>query len=202
MSRIHLGPKIYETLQNYVHKGHRGTFEILLQLLQPNPEDTVVEIGCGTGIFAQYFVTHGYDYWGIDLDSERVELARRGTPGANFIVHDALELQRADLPSFQRAFIHGVLHHLGDAECRRLLDHLISLNSNMVLAVIEPTRPNRWWENPFGALISRMDEGRYVRSLDEWRIIYGPRVEEFRTRNLWPRWPQTFLDTRLSANGV
>jgi SAM-dependent methyltransferase len=200
VSRLHLSPHIYSGLQNFVHRGHRGTFDLLARLLEINPGETVVEIGCGTGILAHHFVGRGYDYWGIDLDPGRIAIARQQTPEAHFLICDALAIEHAGLPHFQRAFIHGVLHHLNDSQTRKIIGHILSLGRDMTLVVIEPFRRPRWWNNPLGALIARLDEGRYVRTLEEWRDLFGPNIEVWATRNLWPRWPMDFLDVRLRAS--
>jgi ubiquinone/menaquinone biosynthesis C-methylase UbiE len=197
MNRPHLSPFFYDALQDFVHRGHRPTFELLANLLQISPGETVVDIGCGTAILARHFVRHGYDYWGIDADPGRIDMARQRTPEAQFVTCDALSLEHANLPYFRRAFIHGVLHHLNDSQSRELIDHVLSLGGDMTLAVIEPFRPPRWWNNPFGYLIARLDEGQFVRTLQEWRVLFEPNLEVLTTRNLWPRWPMDFVDVRL-----
>src|SRR5436190_6646915 len=162
MSAIHLSPRLYTSLQEFVHQGHRGTFDLLKKLLGIRPGEAVVEVGCGTGILARHFVAQNYDYWGIDLDPERIATAQRETPKANFLVHDAVSIERAPLPPFRHVFIHGLLHHLDDSQCRKIINHLMSLEPRIVLAVIEPFSPKPWSSNPLGMLFARMDEGKYV----------------------------------------
>lgn len=197
MGRVHLSPRLYNSLQNLAHRGHYGTFEVLKQLLQVRPGDRVLEVGCGTGVLANHFVREGYDYWGIDLDSERIAAARQQAPKANFVTCDALALESAGLPRFQHVFIHGVLHHLGDSETRHLLQGILSNDSNLVLVVIEPFRPLRWWTNPLGELFGRMDEGRFVRTLEGWRTLFEPNAEVLTTRSRWPPWPVATVVARL-----
>ncbi len=194
---MHLSTRAYTALQDFVHCGHRETFDLLTGLLEISPGKTVLEVGCGTGIFAQHFVDHGYDYWGMDPDPERIALARQRTTGAHFLVGDVLSLECGELSSFQRVFIHGVLHHLDDLQCRRLIDHILSLAPDVILAVIEPFRPNRWWTNPLGALFARMDEGKFVRRLGKWLDLFAWNLDSYTTRSLWPRWPVNFMDARL-----
>lgn len=198
ISNIHLSPRFYTSLQDYVHQGHKKTFDLLRGLLDLRHGETVVEIGCGTGMIASHFVAHGYDYWGLDLDSERVASAKRRVPGANFLVHDALAIEEAPLPPVRRVFIHGVLHHLEDSYCRKIIDHILSLGPEIALAVIEPYSPRPWWSNPMGALLARLDEGKHVRALEAWLDLLGPHLDVFTTRSIWPRWPVEFIDARLT----
>ena len=187
---------IYIVLR-FVHQDHRPTFDRLMKLVQMDAGETVLEVGCGTGMLSRRFVSQGYHYWGIDVDPERIAIAAQQAPGARFLVCDALSPKLADLPEFRRVFIHGVLHHLDDSQCRCLLDRILSVGSDVVLAVIEPFRPAKWWTSPRAALCSRRDEGRFFRTLPEWLDLFRPNVEVFETRSLWPRWPVHFIDARL-----
>jgi SAM-dependent methyltransferase len=54
-------------------------------------EGTVVDLGCGTGIFAGIVSEAGYDVVGVDLSSAMLELARERAPKAHFMegsLHD------------------------------------------------------------------------------------------------------------------
>jgi SAM-dependent methyltransferase len=55
----------------------------------------LVEIGCGSGIAAQRFLTSGYEVTGIDASAAMIRLARENAPGARFRV---ATVERARLP--------------------------------------------------------------------------------------------------------
>lgn len=199
LSSIHLGPRLYATLQVFVHRGHTSTFEILRDLLRLQPGETVVEVGCGTGILAAHFIEHGYDYWGVDLDVERVATAQRCARGGHFLVGNAADLPALPLPRFQRAFIHGVIHHLDGVLATQLLEQILSLDPHMRLAIIEPYRPVHWRDNPLGALFANLDEGKFVLTFDAWRALFGPSLDVCYSRSLKPRWPVDFIVARLNG---
>jgi 2-polyprenyl-3-methyl-5-hydroxy-6-metoxy-1,4-benzoquinol methylase len=195
--RVHLSPRIYSALQHFVHQGHTATFERIVDLLALQPGDSVLEIGCGTGILAHHFVRRGFDYRGVDFDAQRIAVAQRENPAAHFLVADALRLDQAPLPPFRHVFFHGVLHHIADADCSALLKHILSLRPDMMLAVSEPFMPSPWWTNPLGALGAQLDEGEYVRTLPAWHALFGNYLETGTTRSLMPRYPVGFIDALL-----
>jgi SAM-dependent methyltransferase len=54
-------------------------------------DGTVVDLGCGTGIFAEIVSDAGYDVEGVDLSPAMLELARKRAPKAHFMegsLHD------------------------------------------------------------------------------------------------------------------
>lgn len=169
-------------------------------MLELKPGETVVEVGCGTGLLAHYFAEHGYDYWGIDLDQERIKIAQQRTPELHFLAGDVLTFDFDLIPKFKRVFIHGVLHHLDNLQCSRLIDHILHISSDLLLVVIEPFRSNRWYANPLETLLSLLDEGRFIRDLQGWLYLFGENLDVFTTRSLWPRWPVNFVDARLTNN--
>lgn len=194
---VHLPPLAYATLQRFVHGDHWRSFGLFTRTLDLSPGETVVEIGCGIGSLARHFIEQGFDYWGLDVDASRVEVAQRRNTGGTFLVCDALDLATAGLPPFRRVFIHGVLHHMADAECRQIFDRTLALQPDMVLSLIEPYRPDPWWSNPLGSAFSSFDEGIHVRTLEQWRALTRPNAVTFEQFTLWPRWPVGFLVARL-----
>lgn len=85
----------------------RHLYEAAASLLPP-PEtaSTIVDVGCGTGRFAECLRRRGYtDYCGIDFSANRVEQARRYVPGFRFEHMDAFSRKAKRLFSRNRSFV-------------------------------------------------------------------------------------------------
>lgn len=52
------------------------------EILKKNNKNEVVEIGCGTGNLANYFLEAQYDYTGLDLSEDMINLAKEKSNGA------------------------------------------------------------------------------------------------------------------------
>lgn len=64
--------------------------EKFLSYLSPN--DKLLDIGCGPGRDASYFVEKGFDVTGIDISSKMIQLAREEVPNATFELMDIEEM--------------------------------------------------------------------------------------------------------------
>lgn len=81
--------EMYQTLFDY-----KVEFQRYHALLQKNsPCHSVLEIGCGSGNLAPYFLRAGYVYCGLDLSREMLDIAREVEPYASFL--------QADMRNFQ-----------------------------------------------------------------------------------------------------
>lgn len=82
---------LYQTFIDY-----DAEFAIYENLIQPQQAKSVLEIGCGSGHLARRFVAAGYDYTGVDLSPQMLELARKRCPQAQYELADmrTLRLER------------------------------------------------------------------------------------------------------------
>ena len=86
----------------YVHDAGFGDFAKqagpeLLQILRQNRihKGLVVDLGCGSGLWAQRLIRSGYDVLGIDLSPAMIRIARKRAPEARFVQDSFL---KAKLP--------------------------------------------------------------------------------------------------------
>lgn len=86
--------------------------EHLRSLNLPVKGRTVIDVGCGVGHLAKYFVDHGCDVLCVDGRSENIDHLRQLYPTVRAQVFD-LERQRiAELGQFDIVFCYGLLYHV------------------------------------------------------------------------------------------
>lgn len=71
--------EIYQSLFNYDEE-----FAFYDKYLQANQVKSIVEIGCGTGNLAKRLFNANYDYLGIDLFQEMLDIAYENAPNVSF----------------------------------------------------------------------------------------------------------------------
>lgn len=96
--------QLYSTLATIYHEMYQKIFnydeEFKLYdiLLKKHHCNSILEIGCGSGMLARRFLQHGYQYLGLDLYDEMLAIARKETHFDNFVQGDMRNL------SFDRQF--------------------------------------------------------------------------------------------------
>jgi SAM-dependent methyltransferase len=95
---------LYSQLAEIYHEMYQHVFDYDQEfhfydaLLKEHNCHTILEIGCGSGMLARRFIDHGYDYLGLDLFNEMLDIARREVKSERFIECDMRNL------SFDRQF--------------------------------------------------------------------------------------------------
>ncbi len=88
--------------------------EDLLSLLQAQPEERILDIGCGSGHLTKRIADAGAEVIGLDSSPEMIATAQTAYPGINFIVADASDFSFAE--SFDAVFSNAALHWVERAE--------------------------------------------------------------------------------------
>ena len=90
--------QLYTTLAEIYHKMYRNIFDYDLEfnfydsILAANQCHKILEIGCGSGMLARRFLDKGYDYLGLDISFEMLEIARRELKSDRFTQGDMRNL--------------------------------------------------------------------------------------------------------------
>lgn len=82
---------------------------IIDHCLQGVSARSVLDIGIGSGVFAEAFLQHGLTVSGIDINPEMVRIAKRFLPGAEISLGSAEKLPYTD-NQFDIAFLGHMLH--------------------------------------------------------------------------------------------
>ena len=93
MSRLYteLADIYYEMYQSLIDYGKE--FNFYNKYLKKFKCRSVLELGCGNGILASYLKKSDYEYTGLDISLEMLEIARKNHPDINFIQGDMRDLQ-------------------------------------------------------------------------------------------------------------
>ena len=74
-------------------KGTRQEVDTLIDLLELQPGERVLDVGCGPGRHARVLAERGFDVVGVDISARFIEIAREGAPAtAKFFVGDARDM--------------------------------------------------------------------------------------------------------------
>jgi SAM-dependent methyltransferase len=183
---------------------------VVRELVDPQPGDRVLDLGCAAGAITHYLSTFGVDPVGIDSEPLAIEKARDLFPGLRFEVADASDLPFADA-SFDKAVAADFVEHVDDdtflsmcGELRRVLvpggsfalytpnpRHLIErLKEHELLLAQNPTHIGL---RDAGRLASLLGEAGFEVVRSEWRPSFfrglssvervaGNRLDLFRYR--------------------
>ncbi|MCZ2845469.1 MAG: class I SAM-dependent methyltransferase [Candidatus Bathyarchaeota archaeon] len=86
----------------------------LNKLLKQIPDihcEKILEVGCGVGRWAPLMLSKGAKYFGVDISSEMIRIAKRKVPEGDFSITNG---QKLDFPEglFDLVFSVTVLHHI------------------------------------------------------------------------------------------
>ena len=93
-----------------VHNAAR--LEHLASLNLPLEGKRVLDLGCGPGDLAQFFVSRGCDVVCIDARQENIDKLRRQYPGLEAHVADVETAELDEFGTFDVVFCYGLLYHL------------------------------------------------------------------------------------------
>jgi SAM-dependent methyltransferase len=114
-------PRWYGEDIAYIHDVGHAEFALgaapgIMEILDRNGihDGLVVDLGCGSGLWARELVDAGYRVLGIDISEAMIELSRNRVPEAVFSVGSLFE---AEIPRYQAVTaVNEVLNYLFDAE--------------------------------------------------------------------------------------
>jgi len=103
-------PALYDGRHSFVYTMAAD----MLKLLDPQPGERIVDLGCGTGPLTAEIAKSGADVLGFDLSPEMIEHARKNFPALRFEVADASEFTVPE--PVDAVFSNAALHWVRRAE--------------------------------------------------------------------------------------
>jgi trans-aconitate methyltransferase len=100
----------YQSRHSYVY----AYGEDLIGLLDPRPDERILDLGCGSGQLTSKIAESGADVTGLDRSQEMIVEARRNFPSLKFEIGDAANFT-VGVP-FDAVFSNAALHWVKDAD--------------------------------------------------------------------------------------
>lgn len=167
-------PTLLDKRQWLLSLGSQLNKEWLLKLIKPDVQDFVLDVGCGTGRYAEIF---DCNYFGVDTNRKYIGYAREKHKGT-FLTMNATNLAFPD-SMFHYIFSVGLLHNMSDKNVANTLREMkrVSRPGGKVV-IIEAVYPtNR--ANIIGYFLLRMDPGRFARNFKDLMRILSAHFSSF-----------------------
>lgn len=168
-------PTVFDGLRWILEGGYTGHRKLIGRHLAC-VTGRVLDIGCGTGIFAAHFPPD--QYTGIDVSSIYTAASSRKHPRHSFVTMDARNLA-FETDSFDAAYISGVLHHLSDSDARAVIGEAARVLKPTGQLIVWEDIAAPWW-NLVGHLIHALDLGSNIRTVDGYTAILSSAVSVIR----------------------
>jgi len=126
--------------------------ELILQMLDIQPGQTILDAGCGNGYMSKIFsekVTSSGKVYALDPDADAIEVLRKETQGSNIeaLVGDITKPSQINPSSVDLVYLSAVIHGFSKQEMKDLLEEARRLlKPNAILAFVEIDKK----ETPFG----------------------------------------------------
>jgi ubiquinone/menaquinone biosynthesis C-methylase UbiE len=166
--RIAEQPVLFIFFRSVFENNFKMIRSVIRRELRLEPGVRTLDLGCGPGTFSDLFAQE--DYWGADLNPRYIEYARRACRG-NFLVSDARKVNLPD-GQFDQVLIFAMLHHLPDSDVRQVLAEARRLLAPGGRALVIEDIPAVSRLNLVGHLLHRIEQGRFIRRVEEYRRLY------------------------------
>tara|TARA_Y100000310_G_scaffold194628_1_gene194621 strand:+ start:952 stop:1539 length:588 start_codon:yes stop_codon:yes gene_type:complete len=149
-------PLVFDNIRRVLLGGYRHMFKQVLRAANFKEGETVLDIGCGTGVFSKLFKS---GYTGVDAAQGFIEFARNKYPQHKFLVKTAQEIDFSD-NSFDKIMLLNFIHFLKDEDAKELLKKCSVIAKDSV-CIMEPLPSNRFWTKFFYS----QNRGHNIKSL-------------------------------------
>jgi SAM-dependent methyltransferase len=140
-----------------------------IEVIQPGPEDCILDIGCGPAQILEV-IPKVKQYYGFDTEKRYIDYALNKYSGRGEFFSCAFDeefLASKQLDPIDKVFLMGILHHISDETARDLLKLLCKVlkPTGSVVSLDPCFVPN---QSPISRFMAKNDRGRFVRNEEEY----------------------------------
>jgi len=108
---------LYLRIVGYPYPSRRVEAEIVFDLLRAKPNEKILDVGCGEGIFTNYLAKSNKNIYGLDLSKRDLSIAKQSARQlgvrVKYVRSDAAKMPFAG-SSFDKVFSISTIEHIGD----------------------------------------------------------------------------------------
>jgi len=157
-------PRIYNLSVKLTSLNHRGLRRYILKLIKVEPNDCLLDVGCGTGKYAIF----PCKYFGIDINENYINYAKRNHPGI-FLEMDGADLKFPDA-KFDFVINISTLHHVADDLVEKMIIEMKRVcKKGGSIFIIDAVYPKKI--NFLGYILFKLDRGRYRRRFEDLKKL-------------------------------
>jgi trans-aconitate methyltransferase len=105
-------PEAYDDDHSFVYEYGEG----VVDLLDPEPGERILDLGCGTGHLSEAIAGRGASVVGLDASAEMIERAREAHPDLRFVRADARSFAPEFDEPFDAVFSNAALHWIPEPD--------------------------------------------------------------------------------------
>lgn len=159
-------PHVYQLFSRCL-TSRKSLIEYTKKYIRPLPNDTILDIGCGTANILN-FLPPSIKYYGFDLNKNYIKYAQKKFNHQTLVCNDINNDIIHTLPKFDIILANAILHHLDDNE----MDKLFAMartglkDSGRVITIDCCYIEN---QSNIAKFIISKDRGKNIRTVDEYK---------------------------------
>ena len=177
-------PTIFNVIRYIIAGSQENTKQFVEKTLRKYKAKTVLDIGCGTGDFADA-VPSKTNYLGVDINKQYIMFAndKYASKQKKFLLQDVREKSFYKNKKFDGVLLVSMMHHLSNKELQELLPIVKKIvKKTVIVADIIPDPPGF-----LRKLMVKFDQGKYIRPQKEKIAILKKYFKIVRTEIVYSR---------------